>query len=56
MAQRRVHHLFAVLLLGGLQAGVEVLAGGHGDGDGLAFAPVAGNLEDGGAAEAAVGE
>ena len=47
-------HLFAVLLLGGLEAGIEVLAGGHGDGDGLAFAPVAGNLEDGGAAEAAM--
>ena len=56
MAQGRVDHLFAVLLLGGLEAGVEVLAGGHGDGDGLALAPVAGNLEDGGAAEAAVGE
>ena len=56
MAQRRVDHLFAVLLLGGLEAGVEVLAGGHGDGDGLALAPVAGNLEDGGARQAAVGE
>jgi len=42
--------------MGGEEEGGDVLSGGEVEGDGLAGLPVGGGLEDGGAAEAAVGD